>query len=496
MMSKRLFQPLWSRVHTCRRLTILHPRVQFHVQILSLQIHTSGCNCTTKTQQNIHNSVHTSSNTTPKIQVKLDNGVPKNPSDAAKTQSLQDGIPADVSEQNGDLDSQPAVSESEAAIASAGLEDLYAISSNVVKVIDAALVIQRLSQLHQEKEFNVEAVLTDARMKPVVTLLHGKINQLPIVRVIACFKALLGLTAKDFFLLESLERQVLWSVRKWQIHNIIKLIEVLHKHQETPFRRQMLAETKSTIERRWVEISNPYDLVSLMYIFDKPKDKVVFSKIQERALDLIDMMVPTSLYKVLYLSSKQKVRNAPLIRASVYHLNKKGVSLEFFQLANLLYACSSLNIYNDGLLTTTLDSIKDKLGSLDSPKTALMMLKSISILRWHQNDVIDAILGYIGNHLSQLTIEEKVGIVLSIARLNHNSSATKMLVGKLSADGLKDLKESSPMMYLDYVWSLCVLMYADESFVASVLSPDFLSKVTGMSIQLIILTMSTFFKVM
>ncbi|XP_041372253.1 FAST kinase domain-containing protein 4-like [Gigantopelta aegis] len=288
---------------------------------------------------------------------------------------------------------------------------------------------------------------------------------------------------KDSFLLESLERQVLWSVRKWQIHSVIKLIEALHVHQETTFRCQMLSEAKSIIEKRWVEISNPYDIVSLMYIFDKPKDRVVFSKVQERALDLVDSMVPSSLYKVLYLSSKQKVRNTPLIRASVYHLNKKGVNLELFQLANLLYACSSLNIYDDSLLTTTLESIKDKLSTMDSPKTALMMLKSVSILRWHQNDAVDSILGYLGNHLSKLSAIDKVGIVLSIARLNHISPTTKKLVGKFSADEFKELKESSPMLYLDYVWSLCVLRYADESTVSSVLSSDFHSRVTGDSVE-------------
>jgi hypothetical protein len=64
---------------------------------------------------------------------------------------------------------------------------------------------------------------------------------------------------------------VQWLLRRLPMPMLIQVLQMHIEHQETTLRQSVLQQCLSTLERRWVELSNPKDIVLLMYTLQDPR---------------------------------------------------------------------------------------------------------------------------------------------------------------------------------------------------------------------------------
>lgn len=222
----------------------------------------------------------------------------------------------------------------------------------------------------------------------------------------------------------------------------------------------------------------------------------MIERLEDRALDIVETANPKELYRIFYLLSRQRHRNTPLIRAVVYHLNKTSVSsLSAVQLTNLVYALCTLNVYDVPILSKVCAELSNKEADL-TPKLAMSLMTSFSRLRWRESNVMQLLLNIIDgkSNLSQeedvrdsgsvtsqesspldsLDTSDKVGLILSLATLNVHTAQSKDMVEKVvRSPDVQALRQSSPLLWLDVVWSLSVLQMLDATSAASVLDEGF-----------------------
>ena len=225
-------------------------------------------------------------------------------------------------------------------------------------------------------------------------------------------------------------------------------------------------------------------------------------RLEDRALDIVETATPKELYRIFYLLSRQRHRNTPLIRAVVYHLNKTSVSsLATVQLTNLVYALSTLNVYDVPILSKVCTELSNKEADLD-PKLAMSLMTSFSRLRWRESNSIQMLLNILDGKVKQslqeeatdsgsvpsqqaspldlLNTSDKVGLVWSLANLNLRTAQSRDMVEKaVKSPDVQALRQSSPLLWLDVVWSLSVLQMLDATSAASVLEEGFWGNLPG-----------------
>lgn len=354
---------------------------------------------------------------------------------------------------------------------------LEQVNLQSLNVQDLPHFLNKMSQLAPHG-LDFDAILKDDRFDKVSTMLHSNVRALSPSNLLLCLEALFHLTGKDTYLIESLEKQVQWLLWKMSITSLIRTLAIHKQHQDTAQRKKILSETLSVIEKRWVELSNPKDLITLMYILDD-NSKLLFSKVEARALDLVEKMDVKELYRVTYLLSKRKHRNTPLIRALTYHLNKTSLKLSNMHLVNLLYACCSLKIYDNHLLSKMSNMLEKKVPHFESNVLLFSILTSFSKLRWHHTPVLDVLFRKILHIQDSLNPKEIGQILISFSHLVYDNKGMAAILPNLMPR-LLTLQEQDPMQWLEIVWCLAVLRLCDQETAASVLNSHFFRHLEGL----------------
>ena len=90
--------------------------------------------------------------------------------------------------------------------------------------------------------------------------------------------------------------------------------------------------------------------------------------------------------------------------------------------------------------------------------------------------------------LDLLNTSDKVGLVWSLANLNLRTAQSRDMVEKaVKSPDVQALRQSSPLLWLDVVWSLSVLQMLDATSAASVLEEGFWGNLPG---ELVLMSLS------
>ena len=246
------------------------------------------------------------------------------------------------------------------------------------------------------------------------------------------------------------------------------------KHQETDLRLQVFNSTFEQLQKRWVEIVNPHDLVTLMYLAGDTHPSFM-EKLEERALDLTGSMSAKALYRILYILSRKQTRNTPLIRSIVYHLNKKFLQLSPVQLGNLLYACAVLQVFNVELLDQITKQVMDDIARFENPKQITALLQSFSILRWKHELLFETLSAAVLKATSKITPKVAASLLQSCSYVDCMPKNIADTLPQLVAIAT-DLQDSDPQLWLDLVWNAAVLKCLDNDLVTSVLNEAFMER--------------------
>ena len=321
----------------------------------------------------------------------------------------------------------------------------------------------------------------DGSSVEVVRQLHDVVeSQAPstLLRIVSAFDSLPGID--DDFVKQAIVSQLNKSLRQLTVSQLLRVLQLQSINSSVD--QPVYDKAMSLLQQRWVEIRSGRDVVTLMYIV--PDDAEQFlDRLEDRALDLCDSMSVKELYRAVYCLARRRRRNAPLLRALMYYLDRQELlSLSPVHLSNLAYAMAVLSVHDPGVMQKLVTAVRKVVTDGTRPPDVVRhmlssVVQSLGILRWSDERFLDLA----AEQFMQLNVDgsDWVRLLQTLASVNY-------LPAQLGRSGLAEimkrissLSKSSPVQWLDAVWSCCVLDSLTHDLVASVLTQEFVDRLEG-----------------
>jgi len=270
------------------------------------------------------------------------------------------------------------------------------------------------------------------------------------------------------------------SMRHLSVSQLLRLVQSQDR-RDVGLDQSVYDSAMHLLQQRWAEIKSGRDIVTLLYIVSDDSDHFL-DRLEDRALDLCDRMSVKELYRTVYCLARRRRRNAPLLRALMYCLDRQELVLSPVHLSNLAFAMGVLNVHDQGVTEKLIKAVRKYAENRMHPANVVRhilssVVQSLGILRWLDKRFMDMAV----EHFSRLKVDSSdwVRLVRTLAWVNY-------LPPQLGKNGLVDivrliapLSQSHSMLWLDAVWSCCVLDSLTSEMAASVLSPEFIAKLEG-----------------
>jgi len=321
----------------------------------------------------------------------------------------------------------------------------------------------------------------DGSSAEVVRQLHDVVeSQAPstLLRIVSAFDSLPSID--DDFVKQAIVSQLNKSLRQLTVSQLLRLLQLQSINSSVD--QPVYDKAMSLLQQRWVEIRSGRDVVTLMYIV--PDDAEQFlDRLEDRALDLCDSMSVKELYRAVYCLARRRRRNAPLLRALMYYLDRQELlSLSPVHLSNLAYAMAVLSVHDPGVMQKLVTAVRKVVTDGARPPDVVRhmlssVVQSLGILRWSDERFLDLA----AERFTQLNVDgsDWVRLLQTLASVNY-------LPAQLGRSGLAEimkrissLSKSSPVQWLDAVWSCCVLDSLTHDLAASVLTQEFVDRLEG-----------------
>jgi len=321
----------------------------------------------------------------------------------------------------------------------------------------------------------------DGSSAEVVRQLHDVVeSQAPstLLRIVSAFDSLPGID--DDFVKQAIVSQLNKSLRQLTVSQLLRVLQLQSINSSVD--QPVYDKAMSLLQQRWVEIRSGRDVVTLMYIV--PDDAEQFlDRLEDRALDLCDSMSVKELYRAVYCLARRRRRNAPLLRALMYYLDRQELlSLSPVHLSNLAYAMAVLSVHDPGVMQKLVTAVRKVVTDGARPPDVVRhmlssVIQSLGILRWSDERFLDLA----AERFTQLNVDgsDWVRLLQTLASVNY-------LPAQLGRSGLAEimkrissLSKSSPVQWLDAVWSCCVLDSLTHDLAASVLTQEFVDRLEG-----------------
>jgi len=311
----------------------------------------------------------------------------------------------------------------------------------------------------------------------MVDRLHGIVASLTPLGLLHVIIALPSLPDIDDFVKQVTVSQFRKSMRHLSVAQLVHFVQS-SSTKDLGLHPSVYDDAMYLVQQRWVEIKSCRDVVSLLYIVSDDNTQFL-DRLEDRALDLCDSMNVKELYRTVYCLARRRRRNTPLLRALMYYLDRQELYLSPVHLSNLAFALGVLNVHDPGVMEKLINAVckvvHDRMHPANVVRHMLSsVVQSLGILRWFDKNFMDVAV----DRFTRLNVDPS-----DWARLLHTLASVNYVPPQLGKSGLvaiveqiASLSQDSPMLWLDAVWSCCVLDSLSAELAASVLSPEFIVK--------------------
>ena len=284
----------------------------------------------------------------------------------------------------------------------------------------------------------------------------------------------------DDFVKQLITSQFRKSMRHLSVSQLLRFIQS-QSSQDLGLDQSFYDDAMNLLQQRWVEIKSGRDIVTLLYIVSDDSGHFL-DRLEDRALDLCDSLTAKELYRTVYCLARRRRRNAPLLRALMYYLDRQDLDLSPVHLSNLAFALGVLSVHDQGVMEKLIRAVCKVVEHGTHPPNVIhhmlsSVVQSLGILRWFDRHFMDTAV----ERFTQLNVDlsDWVRMLQTLAWVNYvPPQLGKNGLGQI-IERIASLSESSPVTWLDTVWSCCVLDLMTAELAASVLSPEFIAKLEG-----------------
>ena len=354
---------------------------------------------------------------------------------------------------------------------------------NKTSDIDVANFLREISVICEKVEklgLPPSSQWQDLSSVELVDQLREKVASLTTSGLFHVIVALPSVPEVDDFVKQLIASQFQKSLRLLSVSQLLRVV-LLQTGNDLGLDWSVYESAMSLLQQRWVEIKSGRDIVTLLYIVSDDATQFL-DRLEDRALDLCDSMNVKELYRTVYCLARRRRRNTPLLRALMYYLDRQDLDLSPVHLSNLAYALGVLNVHDSGVMEKLIKAVCKIIETRTHPPSVIRhmlssVVQSLGILRWFDKKFMDIAV----DRFTRLNVD-----LSDWVRLLHTLASVNYLPSQLGKNGLAELmkriaslSQGSPLLWLDAVWSCCVLDSMTAELAASVLSTEFLTKLQG-----------------
>lgn len=181
-----------------------------------------------------------------------------------------------------------------------------------------------------------------------------------------------------------------------------------------------------------------------------------------------------------------------MVRKLTYHLEKRLIDLDLRTFCDILYTLNQLSFKSNGTILSEACYEAEKLINIDTEGAAInSLLTSLGQLKLQAKPLLNKIAEHLLQRLSsevpshQVSDRELFAFTLTTATVNYIPKDSQQLYEVIGQrltrekvfQSLGSFGPKHDLLWLDLVWSMCILNKATPELLATVLSPDFYNKI-------------------
>ena len=214
-------------------------------------------------------------------------------------------------------------------------------------------------------------------------------------------------------------------------------------------------------------------------------DFQTISKIDRRIFQLTDSLTKSNQIDLLNTKSITRQRNSKIIESCIYNLSKnENLELTMVDIQKCLLSCGILNVHDETFYKFLITKLKDNLKNIktktdfDSNETELnSIITSIGMSLLLEQDLINLI----AHTLIKFNASPKllINLVISCAFVNFAPKNLSEILAQIKPNDFKMADKRDNIIFLNYVWSRCVLDVPDNDLIAKILDEKFSSNLVA-----------------
>jgi hypothetical protein len=205
----------------------------------------------------------------------------------------------------------------------------------------------------------------------------------------------------------------------------------------------------------------------------------------DEAAKLVATITVPQMVRVFKNLAAKKQRSTPLLRSLSFNMSSNEEHLDLKQCADVLYALASLNFPDPVLIVKICEDIQERLKEpLEKSSVIGSIITSLALLKYRDPVILDVFCDWIVKNREIARPQDISAVFKSLGNLNYLPAHHEEVLGTKLAQSLSPLEFKSSLDYLNYVWSLMVLNFPHSDFFNSVLSKDFIEKITKECVDL------------
>lgn len=197
----------------------------------------------------------------------------------------------------------------------------------------------------------------------------------------------------------------------------------------------------------------------------------------DEAAKLIASISVPQMVKVMSTLAQRKRRSTPLLRSLAYNISSSTEQLDIKQCADVLFAMASLNFQDSVLAAKVCADIQAVLPKTDKSAVVGSVLTSLGILKYRDLDVLEVLTQWVLKNCEICRPQDLSAYFITSAILNFQSTASDEVRQKLTKSLVRE-DFTKRFDWLNHVWALGLLNYADPTHFESVLGDKFIEELT------------------
>ncbi|XP_037025722.1 FAST kinase domain-containing protein 4 isoform X2 [Bradysia coprophila] len=194
----------------------------------------------------------------------------------------------------------------------------------------------------------------------------------------------------------------------------------------------------------------------------------------DEAAKLIASISVSQMIRVMSALAAKKRRSTPLLRSLAFHISSSSECLNLKECADLLYSMAVLSFPDSVLIARVSMDIQTGLAkNIDKPAVVGSIITSLGLLKFLNLDVLENLTDWIVKHRDICRPHDISSLFMTLATLNYRTNKSDELKSQLVASlREEDFPKSSE--WLNHVWSLVLLDFAETKHFESVLRKEFI----------------------